>query len=241
MLALTQCWDNSQDSNMLSSFTGTFKFGRRRYLPLLPAGYVTLAGLTWAPMTTGGTYAQAQTHAANFSGLGLPLGAWRTATVAELQSLTAVLSYADAQSVHGWAFSSHAYNIWTSESGRVVNFNTGANVGTSNTNNFNFLNVKKTAVPTQLSINLTDYYIIICEMGGGNPSTFQITRDGVVFTVSIDGGEDPLRPLGHTITVDSISGAGPYSVAQVLGTVTGAELGGVCTSQQFTVTVTAVA
>lgn len=96
-------------------------------------------------------------------------------------------------------------------------------------------------VPTQLAINLTDYYIIICEMGAANPSTFQITRNGVVFTVSIDGGEDPLRPLGHTITVDSISGTGPYSVGQVLGTVTGAELGGVCTSQQFTVTVTAVA
>ena len=130
---------------MLGSFTGTFKFGRRRRLSLLPAGYVTLAGQTWAPMTTGGTYAQAQTHAANFSGLGLPLGAWRTATVAELQGLTAVLSYADAQSVHGWAFSSHAYNIWTSESGRVVNFFTGANVGTANSNQFNFLVCKTPA------------------------------------------------------------------------------------------------
>ena len=78
-------------------------------------------------------------------------------------------------------------------------------------------------------------------MGGGNPSTFQITRNGVVFTVATYSGEDPLLPLGHTITVDSVSGAGPYSVGQVLGTVTGAELGGVCTSQQFTVTVTAVA
>ena len=225
---------------MLGSFTGTFKFGRRRRISLLPAGYVTLAGQTWAPMTTGGTYAQAQTHAANFSGLGLPLGAWRTATVAELQSLTAVLSYADAQSVHGWAFSSHAYNIWTSESGRVVNFFTGANVGTANSNQFNFLNVKKTAVPTQLSINLSDVDIVLCEMGYANPSTFQITRDGVVFTVATYDGEDPLLPIGHTITVDSISGTGPYSVGQVLGTVTGAELGGVCTSQQFTVTVTAV-
>ena len=96
-------------------------------------------------------------------------------------------------------------------------------------------------VPTQLAINLTDYYIIICEMGAANPSTFQITRNGVVFTVSIDDGEDPLRPLGHTITVDSVSGAGPYSVGQVLGTVNGTGLGGVCTSQEFTVTVTAVA
>jgi len=104
-----------------------------------------LAGLTWAPMTTGGTYAAAQTHAANFTGLGFPPGTWRTATVAEIQSLAAVLSYADAQSIYGWVFSSHAYNIWTSESGRVVNFFTGANVGTSNTNNFNFLVCKTPA------------------------------------------------------------------------------------------------
>ena len=41
--------------------------------------------------------------------------------------------------------------------------------------------------------------------------------------------------------LSSFTGTGPYSVGQVLGTVTGAELGGVCTSQQFTVTVTAVA
>ena len=94
-------------------------------------------------------------------------------------------------------------------------------------------------VPTQLAINLTEYYIIICEMGYGDP--VQFTRNGVVFTVATYSGEDPLLPLGHTITVDSVSGAGPYSVGQVLGTVTGAELGGVCTSQQFTVTVTAVA
>ena len=106
---------------------------------LLPSGYVTLAGLTWAPMTTGGTYAQSQTYAANFTGLGFPAGTWRSATVAELQSLTQVLSYADAQSIYGWAFSSHAFNIWSSESGRVVNFATGASPGTSNTNNFNFL------------------------------------------------------------------------------------------------------
>lgn len=130
---------------MLGSFTGSFKFGRRRRLSLLPAGYVTLAGLTWAPMTTGGTYDQAQTYAANFTGLGFPPGTWRTATVAEIQSLAAVLSYADAQSVYGWVFSSHAYNIWTSESGRVVNFFTGANVGTANSNQFNFLVCKTPA------------------------------------------------------------------------------------------------
>ncbi len=109
---------------MLGSFTGSFKFGRRRRLSLLPAGYVTLAGLTWAPMTTGGTYAQSQTYAENFTGLGSSAGTWRSATVAELQSLTAVLSYADAQSVYGWVFSSHAYNIWTSESGRVAKWQT---------------------------------------------------------------------------------------------------------------------
>jgi len=51
----------------------------------------------------------------------------------------------DAQSVYGWTFSSHAFNIWSSESGRVVNFFTGANVGTSNTNNFNFLVCKTPA------------------------------------------------------------------------------------------------
>lgn len=130
---------------MFGSFTGTFKFGRRRRISLLPAGYVTRAGLTWAPMTNGGTYAAAQTHAANFTGLGFAAGTWRSATVAELQSLTAVLSYADAQSVYGWVFSSHAYNIWSSASGQVVNFNTGANNGTSNTNNFNFLVCKTPA------------------------------------------------------------------------------------------------
>ena len=70
----------------------------------LPAGYVTLNGLTWAPMTTGGTYAQSQTYAANFTGLGFPAGTWRTATVAELQSLAAVLIYAEAKSIYGWTF-----------------------------------------------------------------------------------------------------------------------------------------
>ena len=129
---------------MLSSFTGTFKFGRRR-LSLLPAGYVTLAGLTWAPMTTGGTYAASQTYAADFTGLGFSAGTWRSATPAELVSLTQVLSYNDAINIYGWTFSVHAFNIWTSQSGTVVNFNTGAIVGTSNTNNFNFLVCKTPA------------------------------------------------------------------------------------------------
>ena len=56
--------------------------------PGLPAGYVTLAGLTWAPMTTGGTYAASQTYAADFTGLGFSAGTWRSATPAELVSLT---------------------------------------------------------------------------------------------------------------------------------------------------------
>ena len=105
----------------------------------LPYGYVTLAGLTWAPMTTGGNYAASQTYAENFTGLGFSAGTWRSATVAELQSLTQVLTKADAQSVYGWTFSSHAFNIWSATSGQVVNFATGANPGTSDTNNFNFL------------------------------------------------------------------------------------------------------
>ena len=111
----------------------------------LPAGYVTLVGLTWAPMITGGTYAQSEAYCASFTGLGFPAGTWRAATPAELVSLTQVLSYNDAINIYGWAFSSHAYNIWTSQSGTVVNFNTGAIVGTSNTNNFNFLCVKTAA------------------------------------------------------------------------------------------------
>ena len=113
--------------------------------PPLPSGYVTLAGLTWAPMVTGGTYAASQTYCASFTGLGFSAGTWRAATPAELVSLTQVLSYNDAINIYGWAFSSHAFNIWTSTSGNVVNFNTGAIVGTSNTNNFNFLCCKTPA------------------------------------------------------------------------------------------------
>ena len=128
---------------MPATITGaTLSGGSQIYFPPpagLPAGYVTLAGLTWAPMTTGGNYAASQTYAANFTGLGFSAGTWRSATVAELQSLTQVLSKADAQSVYGWTFSSHAFNIWSSTSGQVVNFATGANPGTSDTNNFNFL------------------------------------------------------------------------------------------------------
>jgi hypothetical protein len=125
--------------------TGGLVTGRPWATSVLPTGYVTLAGLTWAPMSTGGTYAASQTYAANFTGLGFSAGTWRSATVAEIQSLTTVLSYADAQSVYGWVFAVHAYNIWSSASGQIVNFNTGANNGTSNTNNFNFLVCKTPA------------------------------------------------------------------------------------------------
>ena len=111
----------------------------------LPAGYVTLAGLTWAPMTTGGTYDASQTFCANFTGLDFPAGTWRAATPAEIQSLHQVLSLADAQSVYGWVFAVHPTNIWSSESNRIVNFVTGANVGTSNTNVFNILCCKTPA------------------------------------------------------------------------------------------------
>jgi hypothetical protein len=127
---------------------------QRTAVAALPSGYVTLNGLTWAPMTTGGTYAASQTYAANFTGLGFPAGTWRSATVAELQSLTSVLSYNDAINVYGWAFSSHAYNIWSSTSGQIVNFNTGANPGTSDTNQFNFLVCKTPIVTSGLQFNL---------------------------------------------------------------------------------------
>jgi hypothetical protein len=65
----------------------------------LPSGYVTLVGLTWAPMTTGGNYDQSQTYAANFTGLGFSAGTWRSDTVAELQRITTVRSYKDAINV----------------------------------------------------------------------------------------------------------------------------------------------
>ena len=109
----------------------------------LPAGYVTLAGLTWAPIVTSGTYTASQNYAANFTGLGFSAGTWRTATPAEIQSLAAVLTLADAQNIYGWVF--NTFNIWSSESGRIINFNTGANNGTSNTNSFNILVCKTPA------------------------------------------------------------------------------------------------
>ena len=142
----TQYTNNAVTDN---ANTGGLKQGRPwSAVATLPTGYVTLAGLTWAPLNisvAGGQFAQSAAAAYNFTGLGFPVGTWRAATVAELQSLTAVLSYADAQSVYGWVFSAHAYNVWSSESGYVVNFNTGARVGTSNSNTFNFLFCKTPA------------------------------------------------------------------------------------------------
>ena len=212
---------------MLGSFTGSFKFGRRQYLPLLPAGYVTLAGLTWAPMTTGGTYDQAQTHAANFTGLGFSAGTWRTATVAEIQSLASVLSYADAQSVYGWTFSSHAFNIWSSESGRVVNFNTGANVGTSNTNNFNFLVCKTPIVTSGLQFNLqtapTSGTTWTDSSGNGrnatlvgSPSYVSNNGGGIRLNNEDANGTDyisvPYNIASNTVTVEVVASFNPTSL-----------------------------
>lgn len=106
--------------------------------PALPAGYVTLVGLTWAPITGIGTYAVSQAYCANFTGLGFAAGTWRAGTAVELQSLAAALPVATAQSVYGWVFTNN-FNVWSSESGRIINMNTGANNGTANTNNFNIL------------------------------------------------------------------------------------------------------
>ena len=193
---------------------------------VLPAGYVTLAGLIWAPMTTGGTYAQAQTHAANFTGLGFPAGTWRTATVAELQSLTAVLSYADAQSVYGWTFSSHAFNIWSSESGRVVNFNTGANVGTSNTNNFNFLVCKTPIVTSGLQFNLETAPIsgtTWTDSSGngrnatllGSPSYVSNNGGGIRLNNENSNGTDyisvPYNIASNTVTIEVVASFNPTS------------------------------
>jgi hypothetical protein len=139
----TQYTDNAVTNNPNS---GGLLVGRPwSSVATLPTGYVTLAGLTWAPMSTGGTYAASQTYAAAFTGLGFSAGTWRSATVAEIQSLTAVLSYANAQSVYGWVFAVHAFNIWSSVSGQIVNFNTGVNNGTATSNQFNFLVCKTPA------------------------------------------------------------------------------------------------
>ena len=59
---------------MLSSFTGTFKFGRRRYLPLLPAGIVTSGlqfNLQTAP-TSGTTWTDSSGNGRNATLVGSP-------------------------------------------------------------------------------------------------------------------------------------------------------------------------
>ena len=211
---------------MLSSFSSSFSFGRRGNPLLLPAGYVTLAGLTWAPMTTGGTYAESQTYAANFTGLGFPAGTWRSATVAELQSLTAVLSYADAQSVYGWVFAVHAFNIWSSASGQIVNFNTGANPGTSNTNRFNFLVCKTPFVTSGLQFNLETAPIsgtTWTDSSGngrdatlvGSPSYVSNNGGGIRLNNENNGGTDyisvPYNIASNTVTVEVVASFNPTS------------------------------
>lgn len=133
-----------KEEEELTSASGGDSDSPKRQSNLLPSGYVTLAGLTWAPIQGTGTYAGSQSTTANFTGLGFPAGTWRSATAAELQSLALVLPVATAQSVLGWVFTNN-FNIWSSESGRIVNLNTGANNGTSNTNNFNVLPCKTPA------------------------------------------------------------------------------------------------
>jgi hypothetical protein len=212
---------------MLSSFSSSFSFGRRGNPLLLPAGYVTLAGLTWAPMTTGGTYAESQTYAANFTGLGFPAGTWRSATVAELQSLTAVLSYADAQSVYGWVFAVHAFNIWSSASGQIVNFNTGANPGTSNTNRFNFLVCKTPSIVTSgLQFNLETAPISGTTWTDSSGNGRNATLLGSPSYVSNNGGgirlnnEDlngtdyisvPYNIASNTVTIEVVASFNPTS------------------------------
>ena len=108
----------------------------------LPAGFITLAGLTWAPITTGGTYAQSQTTCAGATYLGFPAGTWRTATGAEILALNNLISQADLIAIHGWVFATHFRNVWTSVSGNMYIFDQGRTVGTANTNNFNTLCAK---------------------------------------------------------------------------------------------------
>ena len=108
----------------------------------LPAGFITLAGLTWAPMTTGGTYAQSQTTCAGATYLGFPAGTWRTVTGAEILALNNLISQADLIAIHGWAFTTHFRDVWTSVSETKYVFDQGKLVGTTNTNAFNTLCAK---------------------------------------------------------------------------------------------------
>ena len=108
----------------------------------LPAGFITLAGLTWAPMTTGGTYAASQATCAGATYLGFPAGTWRTVTGAEILALNNLISQADLIAIHGWKFNTHFRDVWTSVSLTKYIFDQGRIVGTANTNNFNTLCAK---------------------------------------------------------------------------------------------------
>ena len=108
----------------------------------LPAGFITLAGLTWAPMTTGGNYAASQATCAGATYLGFPAGTWRTVTGAEILALNNLISQADLIAIHGWKFNTHFRDVWTSVSLTKYVFDQGRIVGTANTNNFNTLCAK---------------------------------------------------------------------------------------------------
>ena len=108
----------------------------------LPAGFITLAGLTWAPMTTGGTYAASQATCAGATYLGFPAGTWRTVTGAEILALNNLISQADLIAIHGWKFNTHFRDVWTSVSLTKYVFDQGRIVGTANANNFNTLCAK---------------------------------------------------------------------------------------------------
>ena len=183
---------------------------RQTPVSALPSGYVTLAGLTWAPMITGGTYNASQTYAANFTGLGFPAGTWRAATPVEIQNLHQVLTLAEAQSI-GWVFAVHPTNIWSSESGRIVNFVTGANVGTSNTNNFNFLVCKTSGIVTSgLQFNLQTAPSSGTTWTDSSGNSRNATLQGSPSYVSINGGGIRLNN-GDVNGIDYISV--PYNIA----------------------------
>ena len=177
-------------------------------------------------MTTGGTYAESQTYAANFTGLGFLAGTWRSATVVEIQNLTSVLSYADAQNVYGWVFAVHPFNIWSSTSGQIVNFATGANPGTSNTNRFNFLVCKTSIVTSGLQFNLqtapTSGTTWTDSSGNGrnatllgSPSYVSNNGGGIRLNNLDNGGTDyisvPYNIASSTVTVEVVASFNPTS------------------------------
>jgi hypothetical protein len=109
----------------------------------LPAGYITLAGLTWAPITTTGNYDVAQATCAGATHLGFPAGTWRTATGAEILALNNLISKADLIAIHGWNFAGASpENTWTSVAHVVYKFDFFRTAGTTKGNQFNILCVK---------------------------------------------------------------------------------------------------